>query len=269
MAVELLVPDSLQTNPTAILQINGLQFRWPGQTQPTLVVNQFAIQAGEQVFLHGESGSGKSTLLAVVAGIHSQYEGDVTLLGKVLKRLNQAGRDRHRAQHLGIIFQQFNLLPYLNVLENVLLAQQFYKTHAVKSAGDEAARLLQALDVSPTLFYRQANQLSVGQQQRVAAARALFARPALIMADEPTSSLDQKRQLGFLDLLLNQVREFNCAVLFVSHDLRLAERFEKTISMQELNRVHDLDLAHDLNKVHDLNAERDLNRERSVNQGST
>ena len=220
-------------------------FRSPNQVQPTLAIDQFAIHAGEQIFLHGESGSGKSTLLAVIAGIHSQYEGDVTLLGQPLKGLNQAGRDRHRAEHLGIIFQQFNLLPYLNVLENVLLAQQFSRTKQTKTASDEAVRLLQALDVSPTLFYRKANQLSVGQQQRVAAARALFARPALIMADEPTSSLDEKRQLGFLDLLLNQAREFRCAVLFVSHDLRLAARFAKTISMHELNRVRDPDQAHD------------------------
>lgn len=234
------VQSPLLTNPATILQINGLRFRWPGQTQPTLAIEQFAIQAGEQIFLHGESGSGKSTLLAVIAGIHSHYDGDVTLLNRRLKSLNQVGRDQHRAQHLGIIFQQFNLLPYLNVLENVLLAQQFCKTNQPTIASDEAARLLQALDVSPTLFYRRAHQLSVGQQQRVAAARALFARPALIMADEPTSSLDEKRQLGFLDLLLDQAREFNCAVLFVSHDLRLAARFTKTIRMQDLNPVHDV-----------------------------
>lgn len=190
--------------------------------------------------MQGQSGSGKSTLLAVIAGIHSNYEGDVTLLGTALKSLNQAGRDRFRAQHLGIIFQQFNLLPYLSVLENVLLAQQFRKSHQHKAAADEAHRLLKALDVSPTLFHRKANQLSVGQQQRVAAARALFARPALIMADEPTSSLDEKRQLGFLDLLLGQAREFNCAVLFVSHDLRLAKQFSRAISMQELNQMQDL-----------------------------
>ena len=240
-----LLPNPLVTNPlvsnaATILQINGLRFSWPGQTQPTLSIDQFAIQAGEQIFLHGESGSGKSTLLAVIAGIHSQYEGDVTLLGARLKSLNQSGRDQHRAKHLGIIFQQFNLLPYLNVLENVLLAQQFRKVHQHKTANDEAVRLLQVLDVSPTLFYRKANQLSVGQQQRVAAARALFARPALIMADEPTSSLDEKRQLGFLDLLLCQAREFNCAVLFVSHDLRLAKRFAKTIGMNDLNQANDL-----------------------------
>ena len=232
--------DQLTPSQPTILAIKGLHFCWPGQTQPTLIVEQFEIKAGEQIFLQGESGSGKSTLLAVIAGIHSKYEGEVRLLGTALKSLNQSGRDRYRAEHLGIIFQQFNLLPYLSVLENVLIAQQFRRSNRQKAANDEAHRLLHALDVSPNLFHRKASQVSVGQQQRVAAARALFARPALIMADEPTSSLDEKRQLGFLELLLSQAREYQCAVLFVSHDLRLAKQFDKTVSMDELNPVQNL-----------------------------
>ena len=227
----------------ALVRIEGLRFRWPGGDAPCLDIARFEMQAGERVFLHGPSGSGKSTLLGLLGGVLAPERGSIRLLGEDLTRLRPAARDRFRADHVGIIFQQFNLIPYLSALDNVLLPCRFSARRArlastsAESCVGEAERLLDHLDLDNALRRRAAVQLSVGQQQRVAAARALIGGPEFVIADEPTSALDAARQAGFLDLLLRECDAAGAALLFVSHDLRLARAFDRTIPLTSLNRA--------------------------------
>jgi putative ABC transport system ATP-binding protein len=185
------------------------------------------------LFLHGPSGSGKSTLLNLIGGVLLAARGSVSLLGQPLGELSASRRDAFRADHLGFIFQQFNLIPYLSVLDNVLLPCRFSARRAkrISEPGAEARRLLSALDLDPALLSRPAAELSVGQQQRVAAARALIGQPEILIADEPTSALDAERQSAFVELLLNEARQAGSAVVFVSHDLRLATHFEHSLAL--------------------------------------
>jgi len=227
----------------ALVRIEGLRFRWPGGDAPCLDIARFEMQAGERVFLHGPSGSGKSTLLGLLGGVLAPERGSIRLLGEDLTRLRPAARDRFRADHVGIIFQQFNLIPYLSALDNVLLPCRFSARRArlastsAESCVGEAERLLDHLDLDNALRRRAAVQLSVGQQQRVAAARALIGGPEFVIADEPTSALDAARQAGFLDLLLRECGAAGAALLFVSHDLRLARAFDRAIPLTSLNRA--------------------------------
>jgi putative ABC transport system ATP-binding protein len=221
------------------LSIADLVYRWPRQATPCLDIPRFAIAAGEHVFLHGPSGGGKSTLLGLLGGVALPEHGHVELLGTATDRLSGRARDRFRADHIGFIFQQFNLLPWLSAIDNVLLPCTF-SAQRRQRAGDarvEAARLLTGLDLAPTLWEKPAAELSVGQQQRVAAARALIGRPEILIADEPTSALDAPRQQAFIDLLLKEAAAAGAALLFVSHDARLATHFDRTVALADINRV--------------------------------
>ena len=226
-----------------IIQLREVRFRWPGAHADCLDIPTFSLAAGERVFLQGPSGSGKSTLLSLIGGVVAPNAGQVIVHGTSLGSLRPAARDRHRADHLGFIFQQFNLIPYLSGRDNILLACRFSPARRARlnAAGatmaDELTRLAAHLDLSPALLDQAAATLSVGQQQRVAAARALLGRPPLIVADEPTSALDADRQRAFLDLLLAECRDAGAALLFVSHDLRLAEQFDRQLSLAAINRA--------------------------------
>lgn len=230
------------TSPAAI-DLRALSFTWPGQAEPALVLDQLRIEAGEQVFVSGPSGSGKSTLLATIGGIIVPQSGSVEVLGQTLTTWPAARRDRFRVDHVGFIFQQFNLLPYLSIIDNVLLPCQFSayrKTRALQQGAtlqDAAQTLLRALDLAPSLWTRAVTQLSIGQQQRVAAARALIGRPEIIVADEPTSALDSDRQQAFLDLLRHECELGASALVFVSHDLRLAARFDRRLALDQINHA--------------------------------
>ena len=223
-----------------LVEIEDLRFAWPGQT-PCLQVDRFTLERGEAVFLHGPSGSGKSTLLALLAGIQVAMSGRLSLGGTELGKLRAPARDRFRVDHVGLVFQQFNLLPYLSVIDNVTLPCRFSelrRERALEDAKDleeAAGRLLSRLDLVPALWRRRATALSVGQQQRVAVARALIGRPDLILADEPTSALDASRQEAFLDLLIQECARSSIGLVFVSHDQRLARRFSRIEDMTRLN----------------------------------
>lgn len=224
--------------PETALALSELIFRWPRQSAPCLDIPEFTVAAGERVFLHGPSGSGKSTLLGILGGVALPAAGRVTLLGQRLDALSSPARDRFRADHIGFIFQQFNLLPWLSALDNVLLPCTFSARRAAR-AGDAQAtarQLFTHLDLAPELWKRPAAELSVGQQQRVAAARALIGRPEIILADEPTSALDAPRQQRFVDLLLAETQAAGAALLFVSHDARLAAHFDRRVALAEINR---------------------------------
>jgi len=221
-----------------VLTIDDLHFAWPGQDQAVLDIERFSVAAGEKVFLHGPSGSGKSTLLAAIAALVVPQAGRVELCGQDLSALSRGGRDRFRADHLGVIFQQFNLLPWLDVRANVTLPCRFSRKRAQR-AGEisrAAERLLEGMDLESGLRHRRADELSVGQQQRVAAARALIGQPELVLADEPTSALDVDRRERFLDLLFKRIEEADSALLFVSHDRELAARFDRVVDLPEINR---------------------------------
>ncbi|THF65354.1 ABC transporter ATP-binding protein [Pseudothauera rhizosphaerae] len=228
--------------PPAV-DLQGIRFAWPGAAAPCLEMAAFALAAGERVFLHGPSGSGKTTLLSLVGGVLDPQAGRVAVHGQVLGELRAGARDRFRAHHIGFVFQLFNLIPYLSARDNILLPCRFsaLRRARVQEAGTtpsaEAARLAQRLDLDAALLDRPAAELSVGQQQRVAAARALIGRPSLVIADEPTSALDADRQRGFLDLLLAECADARAALLFVSHDARLAEHFDRRVALGEINRV--------------------------------
>ncbi len=222
-----------------MIALDQLVFRWPRQPAPCLDIPCFEIAAGERVFLHGPSGGGKSTLLAVLGGVALPNSGTVTLLGERLDTLSSRARDRFRADHIGFIFQQFNLLPWLSALDNVLLPCTFSTRRAAR-AGDAQAtaeQLLTHLDLAPELWHRPAAELSVGQQQRVAAARALIGKPEVVLADEPTSALDAPRQQRFIDLLLAETQAAGAVLLFVSHDDRLAAHFDRRVALAEINRA--------------------------------
>jgi putative ABC transport system ATP-binding protein len=221
------------------LSITDLVYRWRGQHAICLDIPRFAVAAGERVFLHGPSGGGKSTLLGLLGGVAVPERGRVELIGQDIARLPGRARDRFRADHIGFIFQQFNLLPWLSALDNVLLPCTF-SAQRHRRAGDaraEATRLLTELDLAPTLWAQPAAELSVGQQQRVAAARALIGRPEILIADEPTSALDAPRQQAFIDLLLKEAAAAGAALLFVSHDARLAAHFDRTVALADINRA--------------------------------
>jgi putative ABC transport system ATP-binding protein len=229
--------------PAPVVKIANLRFRWQAHEPPCLDIPGFEVSGGERIFLHGPSGAGKSTLLALVGGVLTPETGTVEVLGHDLTRIRASHRDRFRADHVGFIFQQFNLVPYLSVIDNVLLPCRFSSRRRARAESGgrtllaEAERLLHNLDIDTSLRARPVVQLSVGQQQRVAAARALIGQPELLIADEPTSSLDAARQSAFLTLLVTECEKAGVTLLFVSHDMRLASNFTRTIALSSFNRA--------------------------------
>ena len=225
-----------------MLQIDQLAFAWPGSPQDCLSIERLALDAGQRCFLHGPSGCGKSTLLGLMAGVLLPRSGEVRVMGTAWSALGSARRDAFRADHVGYLFQQFNLLPYLSLRDNVLLPCRFSvrrrqrAAHRHGSAEAAALSLLTQMGLPEASWLRPAAQLSVGQQQRVAAARALIGEPELVIADEPTSALDAALRDSFMDLLLGQCQTAGSTLVFVSHDERLARRFDLTLSLPALNR---------------------------------
>lgn len=226
-----------------VVSLSGVRFAWPGRRAFALTVERFSLVQGQRLLLIGPSGSGKSTFLSLLAGIALPAAGTVTVLGTDLRTLSGAGRDRFRAEHIGIIFQMFNLIPYLSVLDNSLLPLSFAparRRRAQEQAGsgaDEARRLLARLGLDQATIHQAAASLSVGQQQRVAAARALIGRPEILIADEPTSSLDRDRQQAFLELLAQEVGLAGTTLLMVSHDESLAPRFDQVLRLDRIART--------------------------------
>lgn len=218
-----------------LLEVRALRFGWPGAPAPCLDIAHFAIAPGEAVFLHGPSGSGKSTLLSLLAGVLVAPQGQVRLRGQDWAALRTSARDAWRVAHVGYIFQQFNLLPYLSVMDNVLLPLRLSATRRAQGSRAQAEELLGRMGLGRALWSRPAVQLSVGQQQRVAAARALVGRPELVIADEPTSALDEEHRNAFLDVLLQACGVNGSALVFVSHDQRIAERFARQVSLPGIN----------------------------------
>lgn len=217
---------------TLALQIKNLKFSYGDHS--ILDIPQFELKKGEAVFLLGPSGSGKSTLLELIAGILKPVSGDLLVNEENISQLNLAQLDHFRAENIGYIFQSFNLVPFLSVLENIQLPFLFQK-----KAHDEnlLSSLIERLGLK-AFVKRPVSQLSVGQQQRVAVARALLKRPKLILADEPTSALDYDHRENFLKLLFELCRQHQITLLFVSHDRSIEKLFDRAVNLKEINRVN-------------------------------
>lgn len=204
-----------------------------------LNIPSWSLSTGEQAFVQGPSGGGKSTLLGLLSGMLVPSEGKVTVLGQRLDNMSSRQRDQFRAMHIGYVFQQFNLMPYLNAIDNVLLATQF-SNRKNTSLLNEIKTLFNGLNIPEKEWNRPTRDLSIGQQQRVAIARALINKPQILIADEPTSSLDRENSEAFMRLLMSIVAENRMTLLFVSHDQSLATYFTKVESLNDFNRVEGL-----------------------------
>ena len=221
------------------INIRRLRFRYGGGPW-VLDIPELTLERGERAFLFGPSGSGKTTLLGVLAGVLEANEGEVRVLGEDLASLSGARRDAFRAEHIGYVFQLFNLIPYLSVLDNIALPARMNAGRRARLDGagvkETAALLADQLQIGD-LLKKPVTELSVGQQQRVAACRALIGAPELIVADEPTSSLDFDRREAFLELLFQECGRAGATLVFVSHDRTLEGMFSRTISLPDINKA--------------------------------
>lgn len=201
---------------------------------PILNIAGFSMAGQEQTALVGPSGSGKSTLLNIIAGILRPTAGSISFKGMELGELSEAELDRFRAQHIGYVFQSYNLLPGFTALENVLVAMRFGNSVPVQARKGRARGLLEQVGLGHRLSHKP-SQLSNGEQQRVAIARALANRPSLVLADEPTASLDRDNAEQVVRLLMDTCRTNGAALLLCSHDLELAGKLQRMVSIRELS----------------------------------
>lgn len=225
----------------AAIALEKLEFGWE-KDQLLLNIESLTVMRGERLFLQGASGSGKSTLLNLIGGVLEPNAGAVHLMDVSLKALSKTQRDAFRADHIGFVFQMFNLLPYLNVLDNVTLPCGFSANRRDRavlrdgSVDDSARRLLDHLELGGALLRRPVTDLSMGQQQRVAVARALIGAPEILIADEPTSALDVGNRDRFLQLLVQECEAQETTLMFVSHDPTLHDHFDRVVDLHSLNR---------------------------------
>lgn len=228
------------SNANPVVSLSDIQFSWTEGHPPTLKFDHLEIEQNQHLFIKGPSGSGKSTLLGLLTGIITPQQGSVSILGSDITTLKQNQRDKFRADHIGYIFQQFNLLPYLSVIENVMLPCHFSKIRKAHVGGEmkeTAIHLLNRLHLDNALLNKPIIELSIGQQQRVAAARALIGHPELIIADEPTSALDFDNRTAFIELLMEEAKIANSTLIFVSHDPTLEPLFDRSLNLNELNQA--------------------------------
>jgi putative ABC transport system ATP-binding protein len=217
------------------ITINQLEFYY-SETPNHQVINipSWDLADNEQVFIHGPSGCGKTTFLNLISGIIPVSNGSIEMFGYSLQKMKSRQLDKLRANHIGGVFQNFNLIPYLSPIENIKLASQFSK---LNTSNGSITELLNKLKLEKKAWDKPTHQLSMGQKQRVAIARALINHPKLIIADEPTSSLDENNRDAFIALLMEQVSELNCALVFISHDLSLSSHFSRIESFKDINQI--------------------------------
>lgn len=222
---------------TKAISLKKCLFSYNQSHKLVINIDQLDIESGEKVFLYGPSGHGKSTLLNLTAGVLKANSGEVTVLGQDMTKLSQSKRDHLRGEKIGYIFQIFNLIPYLTVKENIVLPCVINKKRANEDYDIQAEELIDSLGLREHIN-KKVTDLSIGQQQRVAAARALIGNPEMIIADEPTSALDEKNTREFMELLMSVWEKKKFTLIFVSHDERLKSYFSRSISLPEINH-HD------------------------------
>ena len=225
----------------ATVELKKLTYRWPNSTQDIISIPEWSLDS-DTIFMFGPSGSGKSTLIGLIGGVLVPTTGEIYINGIDTSSLAQSKRDEFRADNIGFVFQQFNLIPYLSVEENILLPLQFSEKRRSRVGNRKAQlntvnRLLQELGLPTSIVTRPAIELSVGQQQRVAIARALIGEPGIIIADEPTSALDADTRDAFMKLLFEEVKKIKATLIFVSHDRSLTHGFDRVVSLMEINQA--------------------------------
>ena len=242
MTIQMSDASTTDQPKTPAIFLRDLSFAWPGN-DPCLVIDTFSLEAGKRLFVHGPSGCGKSSLLGLLTGVIQPQRGEIKVLGQSLGEMSPKQRDKFRGESMGYLFQQFNLLPYLSAYENISLPAQLFESRMRRALADglsleaEIGRLSESLDLSQDTLRKPAHQLSVGQQQRVAAARALLGAPPLIIADEPTSALDTGTQQRFMRLLLVGAKANKTTLIMVSHDRRFSHEFDATLRLPDINRL--------------------------------
>ena len=221
-----------------VIKLENLEFSY-AKGRSILKVKNFEVKKGEKIFVFGPSGSGKSTLLSLLTGINLASGGKVEVFGTDMAKISGRKRDELRGSHCGYIFQMFNLIPYLSAYDNIILSCRLNKTRMQRIEGDIEASVLslaKSLGVDKFL-HKSVSELSIGQQQRVAAARAFLGAPPLIIADEPTSSLDTDSREDFITTLFEIAERNDTTIVFVSHDRGLKKYFDRSISLLEINEV--------------------------------
>lgn len=220
----------------SIVKIESLRFQWSKNSNFKIFVPKLEVGRGKKVLFLGESGSGKTTLLSLICGFLEPISGSILINDKIISDLTSTNKDAYRSDNIGIIFQQFNLLPYANVIDNIILPLYFSKQRSkkVENKINVAMNLCNQLRLPESILNQKASNLSVGQQQRVAVARALIGSPSIIVADEPTSSLDTEAQELFLDLMFDQISKNSSTLLMVSHDKSLTNYFDQVIDINEI-----------------------------------
>ncbi|AFY00744.1 ABC transporter ATP-binding protein [Bdellovibrio bacteriovorus] len=223
-----------------LITIRDLSYTYEGQKNPTLHVPEFTVKKGEELFLYGPSGTGKTTLLEILAGVLRPTSGTVQILGRDFLKMSDSERDSFRAEHMGYVFQSFNLIPYLSVRENIELPLHLSPARKARLGSVDTEMVIRALCGNlgiSELLEKAVTELSVGQQQRVAVARALLGKPDLLLADEPTSALDADHREKFLKLLFELAELYGTTVVFVSHDRSIEKLFTRSISLESINKV--------------------------------
>lgn len=220
------------------IRIENLEFSYKGG--PTILkIEGLEVKKGEKVFVFGPSGSGKSTLLSLLTGINTPAKGKIEVFGSDLTKLSGRKRDQLRGSECGYIFQMFNLIPYLSAYDNIVLSCKLNKTRMSRLKDDlESSVLALATSLGVDKFlHKNVSELSIGQQQRVAAARAFLGAPPLIIADEPTSSLDTDSREDFIKTLFSVAEKNETTIVFVSHDRGLKKYFDRSVSLLEINQT--------------------------------
>lgn len=218
---------------SSIIEFKNAKFSWY-ENKNIINIENLEIKKSEHILIHGKSGGGKTTLLSLLAGINTLNKGSLKILNQELSSLSNTKRDTFRADYMGVIFQQFNLLSYLSIIENVEISCMFSKKRKQKAKSKNASTILSTLGIPKNLHSQNISKLSIGQQQRVAVARAIIGSPDIIIADEPTSALDEENRDIFLDFLFEQAS--SSTIIYVSHDLSIAHRFKQVYKLESFNK---------------------------------
>lgn len=219
------------------IQLKKVAFSYANSAKKNVIkIDNWSVPDGKKVLLCGPSGSGKSTLLNLICGLLLPNSGSIHTLGEQINHMNNHQRDAFRAKNIGYIFQQFNLVTYLNAIENIKLAHYFSANKQKSDISHSASALLESLNIDRDDWYRPVNTLSIGQQQRIGIARSFINKPKLLIADEPTSSLDDDAKNNFISLIFKLCDENNSTLLFVSHDKHLEHHFDLVEDFSLINR---------------------------------
>jgi len=222
-----------------LISIKNLKYKIGQNINFSLNIKNFKLNKSDSILIYGESGLGKSTFLNLLSGTISPQKGTIDILGTNISNTSSNIKDKIRGDHFGIVFQTFNLLPYVSVKNNILLGKAYSSIKQSKSNNDEIKELMDKLSLNyEDLINRKAYELSIGQQQRVAVARALIGKPEIILADEPTSALDKSNQKEFINLLFKSIDENEQGLIMVSHEHKLSNKFKKVKNITDICEIN-------------------------------